>query len=454
MLVGRVALAAVAAPPVPQADAQAARPEDPPAPVARSVESGLDAEQHALCVEQLKVATDLLARHPGDEAWFILGAVHNEQGRLVEAIKAWKTGLELPPSQSPLHDRANVLANLGEALRHLDNEVEAEEALRESLRVNPRREATRLSLAGLLLAQNRPEACLALLQGGSASSAASLILRGQACQRLRRDADARGFFETVLRLDPENAQAWYGVLTVCARLGDTAAVASARQRFAALKASEQQRGRSLRQGFSPVQVTRQSVALTHTAAAWVYAADGDTTGAENLWRRAAELDAGDTASRFHLLMLMQKSGRNLEALRLCEEMIRIEPTNAFHQLSLGNVHGRLGASDLAGLAFHRAHELAPQRAETCFALAQYYLKNQTNLVAAVQLARRAAELAPVAPHLYVLSRTLAATGDRPAALVAATRAAELDPGDGRYQSWRRGLESQEAVRAVPSGGDR
>jgi cytochrome c-type biogenesis protein CcmH/NrfG len=138
-------------------------------------------------------------------------------------------------------------------------------------------------------------------------------------------------------------------------------------------------------------------------------------------------------------MLYQQTGRNEQALEVCQEMIRAEPKNPFHQLSLGNLESRRGRTSDAGVAYETAHRLGPTRPETCFALAQFYLRANTNLATAASLAAQAVELSPVAPHQYVLSRAAARTGDRAMAIAAIQRACELDPANAEYQAWRRTL---------------
>jgi len=163
--------------------------------------------------------------------------------------------------------------------------------------------------------------------------------------------------------------------------------------------------------------------------------------AERLWRRAAEVDPAHTACRFQLVMLYQKAGRNQEALQFCREMVRAEPTNGFHYLGLGNLHARLNQYAEAEAAYRKATELAPERVEGCFALAQFYVQANTNLTEAVRLSQRAVSLAPVAPHYYVLSRACAKNGARAAARAAIERACELDPQNPQYRTLRVSLES-------------
>jgi tetratricopeptide (TPR) repeat protein len=265
-------------------------------------------------------------------------------------------------------------------------------------------------------------------------------LRGQALQRLGRPAEARRAFEEAVRLNPEFAEGFYGLAMVCTRLGEPTQAEEYRRRFAALKAGQQESARVIRRLYAPLHTTRQSVAQTHTKVAWVYQTQGRVETAEKLWKRAAALDPNDTACRFHLLMIYQRGGRNQEGLEICREMVRADPTNALHQISLGNFHVRLQQPREAEVAFRTATALAPDRPEPCFALAQFYLQGTTNLAEAMRLAQRAVDLAPVAPHYYVLGRVLARIGDQPAALAAIQKACELDPGNSQYEKSRMSLQ--------------
>jgi tetratricopeptide (TPR) repeat protein len=140
-------------------------------------------------------------------------------------------------------------------------------------------------------------------------------------------------------------------------------------------------------------------------------------------------------------MLYQKAKRNQEALRLCQEMIRAEPANSSHYLGLGNLHARLKQYAEAEAAFRKATELAPERSEGFFALAQFYVQTKTNLTEAVRLSQQAVNLAPAAPHYYILSQACAGKGDLPAARAAIEKACELDPRTPQYQNWRAALQS-------------
>lgn len=410
------------------------------AAVAAGVSEQAGQEERALRREQLELARTLYAAHPTADAAFALALVCKEQGDLTAAIRYWQEGLQKPPETVRLHDRAEVLAETGEALRLQEQPEAAEQAFRESLRWQPKREKTLVQLGTLLLARDRAQECLTLLEQGEAKSALAYGLMGRACLRLDRNEEARQHLARAWKAQPDLAEVCYGLSVVSARLGDTAEAETYRATFARLKTAQQNRGREYRASLNVLHTTRQSVALTHGLLGWLCRERGDMEQAERLWRRAGEVDAADTASRFQLLMMYQKAGRNADALRVCQEMIQAEPQNPFHLLGLGNLEARMGRRAESLRAFEEAHRLGPDRAETCFALAQAYLRQETNLMTAAELARQAAERAPAAPHLHLYSRLAARVGDRPAALAASQKACELAPDNSEYLKWRRALQ--------------
>lgn len=415
----------------------------PPRPTGPAASDDPADQERELRREQLAAAQTLVRQHPTGDAAFALAMVFNEQGDVASAIQHWQEGLRMPRETVRLHNRAEVLAEFGEALKIQEQFERAEEAFRESLQLEPRREQTLLRLGQLLYARDRVEESLGVLDAGQAKSATACGLRGKACQRLGRIEEARRHFERALELDPNFAEACYGLSVVCARLGAAAEAGEYRTRFAKLKADQQTFGREYRASLNPLRNTRQSLAMTHTTVAWVYRDRGQPETAERLWRRAAAMDPANTACRFHLLMLYQQSGRNDLAIRVCEQMIQVEPNNPFHQVSLGNLETRRGRALEAGLAYETAHRLGPNRPETCFALAQHYLRANTHLQTAADLAARAVALSPVAPHQYLLSRAAARVGDRATAVAAIERACALDPAKADYQAWRRTLNGDQ-----------
>ncbi len=417
-----------------------------PAPAAVSADApspSMEQQDRALRDEQLAAARQLYAELPSNlDAAYVAGYVCNEQGDSTSAIRYWEEAARLEPSLGRLFDRATACYSVGYAWLLREDYGKALPFLREAVRLNPRRQEAHYRLAHALFLQGTLEECLRVLGEGKVETALAYRLRGQAHQQLGQFQEAKRSYETAVRLSPGLAEAYYGLATTCARLGETAKADEYRRTFDALKSQGQAMGRQARTDFDPLAITRRSLAQTHTEIARVYLANGRPQKAEALLLRAAEADPANTACRFQLVMLYQQAQRNEEALRFSQEMVRAEPRNAFHHLAAGNLHLRLKQATQAEAAFKRVIELAPDRAEGYFALAQMYVQARAHAVEARQLAERAVSLAPSPVNHYVLSQACALGGDLPAATAAIERACELDAQNPQYQQWRSTLRSQ------------
>jgi tetratricopeptide (TPR) repeat protein len=409
-----------------------------------SVASAITEQQdRALRQEQLQAAQQLHAAWPHDaDALYVTGFVSNEQGDSASAIRSWEAGLEAAPETARLYSRAEAFYSLGYAYLLREDYERAVARLRESLRLNPGRQETRYRLAHALFLRGEMEASLRVLDEGRVETPLGYRLRGQVCQQLGKLEQAKHDYEVAVRLQPDFAEAYYGLATTCARLGDAVKASEYRQKFNALKAAGQAMGRQARTDFAPLKVTHRSLAQTHTEVGRVYAVKGQADAAERLFLRAAEVDPSNTACRFQLVMLYQQAQRNLEALRYSQEMVRAEPRNAFHFLGLGNLHLRLKQPAEAEAAFKKVIELAPKRSEGYFALAQLYVQANRQPAQALELAQRAVALAPSPVNFYVLSQACAQNGDWPAARAAIDKACALDPQHSQYAAWRASLQAK------------
>jgi len=197
--------------------------------------------------------------------------------------------------------------------------------------------------------------------------------------------------------------------------------------------------REKRTRFAPLQITRRSVAQTHTDVGRVYASLGRTGDAEQLWLRANALDPENTICRLNLAVFYQRAGQYGEALQFYEEIARIDPNDALVHLNLGRASLKLNQVERAERAFAEVIRLAPNQPEGHSALAQLYVQGGRNPAEAVRLAETAVRLAPDAQYLALLSEARARNGDRQGALTAINQAIDLQPGNGQYQQMRQML---------------
>ena len=107
-------------------------------------------------------------------------------------------------------------------------------------------------------------------------------------------------------------------------------------------------------------LVRRSAAQTLVDVANVYRDQGRPDKAEEMWRRAATVDGKNLACRAELaVQRIERTNREREALRMCEQLRDLEPDNADHWLDVGVLHGRLGRHDAALAAVAKAVQMAP-----------------------------------------------------------------------------------------------
>jgi superkiller protein 3 len=134
-----------------------------------------------------------------------------------------------------------------------------------------------------------------------------------------------------------------------------------------------------------------------------------------------------------LAMLLQRTGRVIEALRIYQQLCQSQPETALHHFNLGNVNMMLKRYVDAERAYKKVIELQPERGDGYRALAQCYLVGSKDAVAAASLAREAVKRDPTAPVYVLLGEACARAGDLAAARDAWRRALELDPDNAAYQ---------------------
>ena len=381
--------------------------------------------------EQLQAAEKLLAEFPqNDDVVYLAGLVRNEQGDSERAMKLWGRSLELDPTRADAHE------SLGYALLLRDEYEKAERHFRQALEINPHLETARFRLAAALSHQGKFNEVVSVTEKAGTISAEAYRLLGDASLHLKEPDRAKARFEAAIRLKPDFAEAYYGLSKAWAQLGDSNKASEYWEKFSALKQQSDDAEREKRIHFAPLEITRKSVAQTHTDVGRVYALLGRAADAEQLWLRATALDPANTICRLNLAVLYQRTGNDARAQQFYEDIARLDPSDALVQLNLGRVSLKLNQIERAERAFAEVTRLAPNQPEGHSALAQLYLQANRNPDDAVRLAETAVKLAPEAPYLAILSQARARSGDRQGALAAINQALDLQPANGQYRQMR------------------
>ncbi len=301
-----------------------------------------------------------------DMGWFAM-----EKGQYAQAIGHWRRTLEINPQTPSIH------SGIARALMGLNRHTEAIEALRKELEISPR-------------------------------SSFSWFLLGQEHLQQKEYEKAKASYEKAIDLEPDLTNVYYGLFTVCARLGQRTEAKQHMATFKKLKAAEMEVLKDRNNAFNDLIDMRRDAAETLILAGQAYQSAGKLNQAEKLTHRAAGL----------------------------------APQNAIYRLHSAAISMQLGHLAKAEEAFGKVIQLAPQNARGYSGLAHLYLQANQKLPKAKQLAQKAVALEPNAFHYYVFSWACGKNGDHAGAAAAIKRATQLEPGNPRYRRIAEVLEKR------------
>lgn len=317
---------------------------------------------------------------------------------------------ELTSAWHRLGDRAGVLALRAAVARGRSQETDARAHLAAALERDPDHAHARLLAADMALDDDDGARALAhvdRLIEGSPDVAPLHNRRGLALEILGRDEDAARAYERAVGLDERAHDSWINL----GRLHRRAA-----RHAAALECFE-----------SAVRAARTDPDA-HLGRGLARAANGDVSGAQLDFARAAELAPNDAEPLLALGDLLRDTRRYDEAIETYRRAIAREDADAASWLKLGNalalVEDYRGAADAFRQALARAPELAP--ALNGLGASLMHLPHQRE--PAIVALDRAAELDVADPNpLMNLALLYEREGDTAAARDAWTRALERDP---------------------------
>jgi tetratricopeptide (TPR) repeat protein len=395
----------------------------------------------ALRAEGLRTANRLIEDLPDrPEPIALLALAHSRFGNGAEAAQCWRRCLELDPGFAGAYD------GLGRLALHTGEFDQAATHLKKALAMVPNLPEVRGLLADALMNLGKIDDAMAVLDEDVElfpENAESLARLGKACQQIKRYEKAKEKFQAAIEIDPGCMDAFYGLASVCVRLGQRDEAREYRERFAQLKAADEQDSDGRREAVYRPERLREAVAAICLAAGNVYSRHGDLGKAEERWLRAAALDPEEVAPRHQLVLIYLQQNRVADALQLLRQLREIDPENATHCLNLGFVHAQLGHFDEAESAFQSACRLDPQAPAAYVALVRLYLQSGSHLSEAKEFAETAVRLYPSAANYFVLGTVCDRTGDADGALSALEKAVKLAPDNAEF---RRAYERIQANR--------
>jgi tetratricopeptide (TPR) repeat protein len=311
-----------------------------------------------LKAEAVRVAEGLAGSLPKSAAALgVKARVQFNLGRNAEAVKIWQRCIELDPGAVDAYYGIGLLASD----KHNDHKTAAE-AFAQVVRLDPAYPRAHALLGQALIGQGKAREAAEALElhvRNRPPSPEAFVTLGQAYLRLEEYGRAKETFETLIKVAANHKKAWFGLATAYRHLGQTDRAQWCLDKFRQLDDEELENFSEELGRFRDHASSGQIVVRTLCEAAREYLRHGRTRKAEETWQRAAALDSSHVECRLALVSLYESHDMNEEALRVSEELRRIDPTNAEYWLNEGLLNARLDRFDAALAALERAAELAP-----------------------------------------------------------------------------------------------
>jgi tetratricopeptide (TPR) repeat protein len=307
-------------------------------------------------------------------AHYLLGVVQAEKGKLEDATAAFNETLRLNPRASAAYFQ---LARVHLARRNTDDAIKA---ARQALDARPSFAPARLVLVDSLIAKAdlaQAERELRALPPQVSRSADVLVRAARIAAGRGQMEVARTSFSRALDADPKSIDALSGLAAADIAANRTA---DARARVEARLTQSPRDGRLL------------------MTAATVYIADKDFKKAEEMLRRAIEVDPSSLVAYNTLGQLYVIENRLDEALASFEQLDKAHGSTATASL-VAMILQAQNKTDEAVKRFEAILERDPNAVMAANNLAWIYAERGQNLDRALQLARRASELRPDEPQI-------------------------------------------------------
>jgi tetratricopeptide (TPR) repeat protein len=391
----------------------------------------IEKEADKLRNEQYAIAEQLLKNFPNEfEALRIMGFVYSSQGEREKMAECWRKCIEIDPNRADVHDQ------LGRYELQQHAYESAIEHWQRALAIDAKFPGAHRQIGEAQLKSGKPEEAKKQLQSAvelDPGDSEAHFLLGEVHYQRRDLQHAKQSYVRAAELKPNHKLAYYGLIKTCGQLGERDQVATYSQKFQQLESATYAADQEYRQQFDDLEKMREEVAITCIDAGRLYASKNQSTQAEPLWKRAAELDKDNPTARNLLgaLYLGQRKAR--EAVEQFQELARLEPKDPGHYQQLGFLEARLGNLAAAERYFKQVLAVAPKNAAGYRSLAKFYLNTKREAKRAQELASTAVKLEPVADSYFVLGWAQAVNGHRDEAAAALQKAVEMEPKNPTYR---------------------
>ena len=266
----------------------------------------------------------------------------------------------------------------------------------------------------------------------SPNSDFAYFLLGQTYLQQKEYEKAKKNYEAAIKIKPEYTNAYYGLASVCAKLGNRDKAKEYSENFKKLKARNRKSLKGRKVQYDDFVETQKSAAITYINVGRMYRKNKNLIKAEELLKQAAGLDPENIVCFMELATVYQVSKQPSKTLQMYKKISEIQPEYPVSYLVIGILSAHLKRYEDSEEAFRKMITLAPQKSDGYRELARLYLKTGKKLPQARQLAEKAVALEATATNYFVFSWACYSNGDITNALPAVKRAIKLDPDNKQY----------------------
>jgi tetratricopeptide (TPR) repeat protein len=233
------------------------------------------------------------------------------------------------------------------------------------------------------------------------------------------------------------------MVDACRGLGERELAKQYAKKLQEKKKQDGDNHRAMLNQYDDVENIKYTMAEIYTATGKTYLGVGDPQTAEEHFLKAIECQENYASAYEILAWIYQTQGRTKRAADTLRQLLKQTPDSLSAHLTAGGMFAEMEYFDEAKAAYRGAIELTPKMAGGYVAMAQFLLQTRRDLPEVKELAKRAAELEPVASNFFLLAIACQANQDAGGAREAIRKAAELEPLNQEYQRFREFLVRQQ-----------
>ena len=393
-------------------------------------ESKVSQEIARLRSESFSMAENTVRRLKDNPAAIsLLGKVHLRHGNTDVALKIWNYALTIAPNFS------DALLDMGNAASILGNQEQAELYFRNSIKSAKDPTDAQFALGKLLIEDGRLNEAIEQLSPIVKRNVRRTDVwckLGIAHQQMGNFSKAIESYSKAVQIDGNSWEAILGLQTAYRSLGDSG---NAMMYTQLLENPNRNRADRVNEESTSVDEAKSIwyFEFISQAAADIYLQAGNVSGATDTLVKAIQVvpDSGDI--RRMLLSLYAKQGRETAAIELLQSRCDKSSDPFSSNIELGVFCMKIRRLDIAEKAIQKAILLSPNQSEGYSLLSQIQMTKPNEAQLAVESAKRALKLSPLASNHYILATAMYHAKDMAGARRELNEAVKMEPGNSEFR---------------------